>query len=317
MAATPPRHVTHCQDGFHGEQEFVVACKGRPFTILTSSNLPTPAITLVDHKLVTELKLRMSDLQCSKFNYGGKKLRILGKISTSVQCIMGGTVSGNLHIKASVVENLNDHFEAHSIAGTKLSQLLAAPPNCVASDIATNSPEPTTPTTKKKKKKKPTAMSPSSSHTSHSELSPSQFPAGLHPWAYNPPTLHQIRTMSPPPPLSPGFTLLTPPGGRWSPPLSSVTSSTTSSQPRSPASQSPQHRWSNHPPTLHSVNAHAMTAPSSLRTDSSQLPPPPGFTYSRSRHGSHNISRCGYQRVCRCQGCLTHPDDYGDYSYYG
>jgi len=316
MAATSPRHVTHCQDGFHGEQEFVVACKGRPFTILTSSNLPNPAITLVDHKLVTELKLRMSDLQCSKLNYGGKKLRILGKISTSVQCIMGGTVSGNMHIKASVVENLNDHFDVHSIAGNKLSKLLVSPPNCVASDMATNSPEPTTPTTKKKKRKtlNPTVMSPSSSH---SEISPSQFPPGLHPWAYNPPTLHQIRTMSPPPPLSPGFTLLTPSGGRRSPPLSSVTSSSASPQPISPASQSPQHRWSDHPPTLHSVNAHAMTAPSSLRTDSSQLAPPPGFTFIRTPHGSHNISRCGYQRVCRCQRCLTHHDDYGDYSYYG
>jgi len=294
----------------------VVACKGRPFTILTSSNLPNPAITLVDHKLVTELKLRMSDLQCSKLNYGGKKLRILGKISTSVQCIMGGTVSGNMHIKASVVENLNDHFDVHSIAGNKLSKLLVSPPNCVASDMATNSPEPTTPTTKKKKRKtlNPTVMSPSSSH---SEISPSQFPPGLHPWAYNPPTLHQIRTMSPPPPLSPGFTLLTPSGGRRSPPLSSVTSSSASPQPISPASQSPQHRWSDHPPTLHSVNAHAMTAPSSLRTDSSQLAPPPGFTFIRTPHGSHNISRCGYQRVCRCQRCLTHHDDYGDYSYYG
>merc|ERR1712183_1056260 len=165
MGATPPRHVTHCQDGYNGDLEFVVACKGRPFTILTSSNLPTPSITLVDHKLVAELKIRMSDLQCSRFHYGGKKLRILGKISTSVQCITAGIVSGNMHLKASVVENLCDNFDVHSIAGQKMSKLLTTQESQKISET-----EPTTPNRKKKKKLKIGSPSPSSTVTT--QLSP-------------------------------------------------------------------------------------------------------------------------------------------------
>ena len=119
--------VTKCQDSHGGDKEFVVACKARPFTILMSSSLPTPAVNLVDHKLVSELKLKMSDLQCRRFHFGGQKLRILGKISTSVQCIIDGKVLGNLHFKASVVENLYEYFDSHSVAGDKLSQVLSTP----------------------------------------------------------------------------------------------------------------------------------------------------------------------------------------------
>jgi len=164
MFDTSPTRVTQCQDGYNGDLEFVVACKGRPFTILTSSNLPTPSITLVDHKLVAELKIRMSDLQCSRFHYGGKKLRILGKISTSVQCITAGIVSGNMHLKASVVENLCDNFDVHSIAGQKMSKLLTRKQSQEFSET-----EPTTPIRQKKKKLK-TGSPSQSSFTS--QLSP-------------------------------------------------------------------------------------------------------------------------------------------------
>ena len=152
MASIPPKHVTISQDGHGGDREFVVACKGRPFTILTPSHLPTPPVTFVDHKLVAELKLRMSELQCSRLNYGSKKMRILGKISTSVQCILDGHVSGNLHMKALVVENLCEHFDVHSIAGIKLNQLLTFHPS-LDQDTSSESDEPTTPPPKKKKKK--------------------------------------------------------------------------------------------------------------------------------------------------------------------
>ena len=119
-------YVTTCQAGYGNDREFVVACKNRPFTILTSEDLPTPEVSLIDHKLVSELRLRMSDLQCSKFTFGSKKLRVLGKISTSVQCVVNGMISGNLHLKAKVVENLYDNFETHAIAGVKLVRLLCS-----------------------------------------------------------------------------------------------------------------------------------------------------------------------------------------------
>ena len=178
-------HVTMSQDGNFGEREFVVACKGRPFTILSSTNLPTPLASYIDHKLVTELKLRMSDLQCSKLFFGSKKMRVLGKISTTVQCIKNGQVSVNLSIKASVVENLCENFDVHCIAGNKLSQLLTSPHNQDHDATNTSDDEPTTPRKKKRKKaSRSSDVSPSSSTTSNLEKTqtstPSSTPARDH-----------------------------------------------------------------------------------------------------------------------------------------
>ena len=110
-----------------GDLDIVVACKGTPFTILQSHSLPTPTVTFIDHKIVAELKLKMTDLQCSRLHYGSKKLRVLGKISTSVQCIYNGMVTGNLHIKASVVENLYENFNAQKTV--KIAEI-ENPPFC-------------------------------------------------------------------------------------------------------------------------------------------------------------------------------------------
>ena len=83
----------------------------------------------------------MTDLQCAKLYYGGQKLRILGRISTSVQCISDGVQSGNLHFKANVVQDLYQCFDTHSIAGTKMSAKLIGPPFEV--DQSEDSTEPT------------------------------------------------------------------------------------------------------------------------------------------------------------------------------
>ena len=91
MAAPKPNPVTTANLGLNGETEFVVACKGRPFSILTSPQLPTPQVNYVDFGLCQDLHLRMNDLQCRKLFFGGEKLRILGRISTSVQCIVDGS----------------------------------------------------------------------------------------------------------------------------------------------------------------------------------------------------------------------------------
>ena len=171
MAAVIPPAVTMSHDGISGDREFVVACKGRPFAILTSPTFPTPAATLVDYNLVRDLKLRISDLQCAKFSYGGQKLRILGKVSSSVQCILDGRPAGNLYFKATVVQDLFSTFDTHSIAGKKLSEKLTGPPYVLSSEDNSET-EPTTPKRKKKKKPKSNEASPSDSQTSEQYLSP-------------------------------------------------------------------------------------------------------------------------------------------------
>ena len=117
--------ITLCYN-YGGDKEFVFSCKNRPFAVLCSSSLPTPAASLIDHNLVMELGLKMSDLQCKKISFAGKKLRLLGKISTTVQCIKNGKMFANLHLRASVVENLKGTIDSHCIAGVKMSQMLSA-----------------------------------------------------------------------------------------------------------------------------------------------------------------------------------------------
>ena len=115
-----PNQITPYNLGMNGEKEFVVACKGRPFSILISPLLPFPTVTYLDYDLVRDLKLRMSSLQCRKLFYSGEKLRILGQFSRTVQCIIDGSPLGNIQMKCHVVEDLKKHFNTHGIAGEKL-----------------------------------------------------------------------------------------------------------------------------------------------------------------------------------------------------
>ena len=178
-------------DGRQGDVEFVASVKGRPFAILTSSNFPTPDVTLVDYSLIRDLKLTMTDLQCAKFNFAGQKLRKLGKISTSVQCISDGKTSGNLHFKATVVQDLYQHFDTHSIAGNKLSKLLLDPP---VQHIDESSTEPTPETPKKKKPK--LQKTPSMNSTPKSQTSEQSSTPGFSP-AQGTPSFNQIYGLSP------------------------------------------------------------------------------------------------------------------------
>lgn len=102
------------------ECEYVFCVKGRPFPCLVSPHLPTPTSTLLDYNLVRDLGLKMSNLQCKKFVYAGHKLRILGCISTTVQCIVDGAICGTSHIKASVVLDLAKNLDSECVAGQKM-----------------------------------------------------------------------------------------------------------------------------------------------------------------------------------------------------
>ena len=48
----------------NNDEEFVLSYKGRPFSVLTSDELPTPSSSYIDHLLVRELDIKMTDLQC-------------------------------------------------------------------------------------------------------------------------------------------------------------------------------------------------------------------------------------------------------------
>ena len=88
------------------DKEYIFCVKGRPFGCLVSPHLPTPTSSLIDYNLVKDLGLKMSDLQYSKFFFAGNKMRILGKVTMTVQTIHDGLASGNFPFKANVVLDL-------------------------------------------------------------------------------------------------------------------------------------------------------------------------------------------------------------------
>ena len=137
MAAASASYLTMSYEGSQGDREFVFSCKGRPFSVLTAPSFPTPPSTMVDYNLVRDLKLRMTDLQCAKLFYAGHKFRILGHVSTSVQCVSDGAPAGNTHFKAIVVQDLYQNLDTHSIAGQKLSDKLIGPPYKLVSEPTT------------------------------------------------------------------------------------------------------------------------------------------------------------------------------------
>ena len=104
------------------DQEFVFCCRGRPFAALVSPYLPTPTSSLLDYDLVKNLGLKMTDLQCKKFFFAGNKMRILGRVSTTVQCIQNGRTGSNFHIKGFVVSDLYHLLDTHCVAGNKMKQ---------------------------------------------------------------------------------------------------------------------------------------------------------------------------------------------------
>ena len=146
------KFITLCYDNFPIQREFVFAIKGRPFSMLSNNSLPVPSTSLIDFNLVNDLGLKMSDLQCAKFSFGGQRLRILGRISQTVQTITDGVISGTVHIRANVVEDLRKTFDCHSIAGKKMTEMLSreipatvsppASPTPSATSLAEQSPAP-------------------------------------------------------------------------------------------------------------------------------------------------------------------------------
>ena len=107
------------------DKEYVFSCKGRPFAALVSSNLPIPTSTLLDYDLIRTLRIKMTDVQCRKFQFGGHKMRILGRVSSAVQCVQGGRITGSFHVKGLVMTDLNELLDTHCVAGTKMREKIA------------------------------------------------------------------------------------------------------------------------------------------------------------------------------------------------
>ena len=112
------------QYNYGNESEFILCCKGRPFAVLVSPSLQTPTSSLLDYDLVRSLGLKLTDLQCRKYSLGGSKYRILGRVTTAVQCVQNGKVGSTFHLKCDVVSDLYTTLDTHCVASAGLQQHL-------------------------------------------------------------------------------------------------------------------------------------------------------------------------------------------------
>ena len=72
--------------------------------------------------------MKLKDVQCKKISFCGKKLRLLGKVSCTVHCVVSGSFLGNFNFKASVIKDLKFHFDTLCVVGAQLSLMLN--PDC-------------------------------------------------------------------------------------------------------------------------------------------------------------------------------------------
>ena len=167
---------TLCNEYANEEKEYIFCIKGRPFGCLVSPHIPTPTSTLVDYNLVRDIGMKMTDLQYTKFSFCGQKLRILGKISITVQTIHDGLASGSFHLKANVILDLSKNLDVESVAGVKLSkQLEGNGSNCTYSG-ALSTGSSTAPSTPRSSPRSSPRRSPTPSQAATPPRAMSPFP---------------------------------------------------------------------------------------------------------------------------------------------
>ena len=108
-----------------GLNEYIFSFKNRPFAMAVSPSLPVPTTSLIDFNLVQKMSIPMTNIQYKKFTYNNQRLRIVGQISVTAQCVKSGILSGNVHVKAFVVLDLFDKLDVDSVAGTKMTVRLS------------------------------------------------------------------------------------------------------------------------------------------------------------------------------------------------
>ena len=128
MCPTPPttNYLTTKYSYGNDENEFILCCKGRPFAVLVSPHTPTPTSTLLDYDLARSLGLKLTNLQCRKYSFAGYKLRVLGTVTTAVQCVQNGKVGSTFHLRCDVVADLYSTLDTHCVASAKLQQHLGS-----------------------------------------------------------------------------------------------------------------------------------------------------------------------------------------------
>ena len=86
--------------------DFTFVCGKVPFAISCSSDLPHKSSNLIDLDLVNKMRIPLKNIRVTRMSILGHDLRCVGVVSQTVQCVLGGKISGTIHLYAKVVRDL-------------------------------------------------------------------------------------------------------------------------------------------------------------------------------------------------------------------
>ena len=116
--------IKRVKTGNYGEGRHVFVCRKFPFEMLRSPNYPSQNETLIDENFVHKVKLDQTNVTCENFRFAGQNLRIVGRISTTVQTVANGVPVGNMQLKATVVRDLKSLLGTEALPGAQLREKL-------------------------------------------------------------------------------------------------------------------------------------------------------------------------------------------------
>ena len=122
----------------NGEEQHVFTCRGRPFVALISPQITTLPFTIIDYDFIKSVGLELTDVQCRPFRYDGHKMRILGQVSTTIQCVQDGMITKDFRFEALVASDLYGLLDSHCVIVDKMKERIAA----LKEDYGTSDDEP-------------------------------------------------------------------------------------------------------------------------------------------------------------------------------
>ena len=99
--------------------DFTFVCSKVPFAVSCSSDLPHRNFNAIDLDLVNKMKIPLKNIRVTRINIQGHDLRCVGVVSQTVQCVLGGKISGTIHLYAKVVRDLYNSISVDCLASRR------------------------------------------------------------------------------------------------------------------------------------------------------------------------------------------------------
>ena len=94
-------------------------CGKVPFAVSCSSDLPHKDCNIIDLDLINKMKIPLKNIRVTRISIQGNDLRCVGVISQTIQCVVGGKISGTIHLYAKVVRDLYNSMSTDCLASRK------------------------------------------------------------------------------------------------------------------------------------------------------------------------------------------------------